>query len=75
MDDLRPSYRLGAGELLLDMRGMRLPAGSVTPLRTTETAQNNVCREFQQTITVGGETRQGYGTACRQPDGSWRIVR
>jgi surface antigen len=49
--------------------------GSVTPLRTTETAQNNVCREFQQTITVGGETRQGYGTACRQPDGSWRIVR
>jgi surface antigen len=23
---------------------------------------------------VGGKMQQGYGTACRQPDGSWRIV-
>ena len=22
---------------------------------------------------VGGETQRAYGTACRQPDGSWRI--
>jgi surface antigen len=48
--------------------------GTVTPLRTTE-ANGNVCREYQQTITVGGQTQEGYGTACRQPDGSWRIVR
>ena len=26
-----------------------------------------------QTITVGGEVQQGYGTACRQPDGTWKI--
>ncbi len=32
------------------------------------------CREFQQTIRIGGQVQQGYGTACRQPDGSWRIV-
>jgi surface antigen len=32
------------------------------------------CREFTQTITVGGQTQDGYGTACRQPDGSWKIV-
>jgi len=23
---------------------------------------------------VGGRTEQAYGTACRQPDGSWQIV-
>jgi surface antigen len=48
--------------------------GAVTPLRTTESG-NTVCREYQQTITVAGRTEEGYGTACRQPDGSWRIVR
>ena len=48
--------------------------GTVTPLRTTE-ANGNVCREYQQTVTVGSQTQEGYGTACRQPDGSWRIVR
>jgi surface antigen len=48
--------------------------GTVTPLRTTE-SNGNVCREYQQTVTVGGQTQEGYGTACRQPDGSWRIVR
>ncbi len=32
------------------------------------------CREFQQTVTVGGVARPGFGTACLQPDGSWRIV-
>ena len=32
------------------------------------------CREFQNKITVGGQTQNGYGTACRQPDGSWQIV-
>lgn len=32
------------------------------------------CREFQQMITVGGRTEEAYGTACQQPDGSWKIV-
>lgn len=32
------------------------------------------CREYTQTITVGGETEKGYGTACRRPDGSWQII-
>jgi hypothetical protein len=31
------------------------------------------CREFQQSVTIGGVTQQGYGTACLQPDGSWEI--
>jgi len=32
------------------------------------------CREFQQTIIVGGRSEQAYGQACQQPDGSWKIV-
>ncbi|RJG50457.1 RT0821/Lpp0805 family surface protein [Motilimonas pumila] len=32
------------------------------------------CREFQQSITVGGKTEKAYGTACLQPDGAWKIV-
>ena len=32
------------------------------------------CREYQATITVGGTRQPSYGTACRMPDGSWRIM-
>jgi surface antigen len=47
--------------------------GTITPTRTYE-SNGEYCREFNQTITVGGKTEKGYGTACRQPDGSWQIV-
>ncbi len=30
------------------------------------------CREYQRTITIGGKTETAYGTACRQPDGTWK---
>jgi surface antigen len=49
-------------------------SGSMTPTRTYQTASGSYCREFTQTIVVGRRTEQGYGTACRQPDGSWQIV-
>jgi surface antigen len=49
-------------------------SGSYTPVREGTSTSGRYCREFQQTITVGGKTEQGYGTACRQPDGSWQIV-
>jgi surface antigen len=48
--------------------------GSITPMRTYQSPQGQYCREFRQTISVGGRTEEGFGTACRQPDGSWRIV-
>jgi surface antigen len=32
------------------------------------------CREYQHTIYIGGRPQEAYGTACRQPDGSWQIV-
>lgn len=48
-------------------------SGVITPTRTYET-NGRYCREFTQAITVGGRTQQGYGTACRQPDGTWEII-
>lgn len=32
------------------------------------------CREFQQNITVGGQTENAYGTACLQADGAWKVI-
>jgi hypothetical protein len=33
-----------------------------------------VCREFTKTVTIGGTQQQAYGTACRQPDGTWKLA-
>jgi len=33
-----------------------------------------LCREYQTAGSVGGSRGQLYGTACLQPDGSWRVV-
>jgi surface antigen len=49
-------------------------SGAVTPKRTYQTASGQYCREYTQTITVGGKKQTSYGTACRQPDGQWKIV-
>lgn len=48
--------------------------GTVTPTNTYQTSSGQYCREYQQTVTVGGEQQEAYGTACRQEDGSWKIV-
>ena len=49
-------------------------AGTVTPMRDGSTPSGLYCREFHQTVTIGGQTEAAYGTACRQPDGTWKIV-
>jgi surface antigen len=48
-------------------------SGEIIPQPATN-EYGQVCREFQQRITVGGQTQQGWGKACRQSDGSWRLV-
>lgn len=35
---------------------------------------DDYCREFTQTVYIGGKPQQGYGTACMASDGSWDIV-
>lgn len=49
-------------------------SGSITPLRTWERGRGDYCREYQQRVTIGGWSEDAYGTACRQPDGSWRVL-
>ena len=46
----------------------------VTPSRSFNDGQGHQCREYQATVVVADQRNQGYGTACRQPDGSWQIV-
>ena len=48
-------------------------SGTVTPTETYQTTDGQYCREYQTTVTVGGETQHAYGPACRQPAGRWRI--
>ena len=50
-------------------------AYEVTPTRTYEKAGGQPCREFTMEATIGGKQEEVYGTACRQPDGSWQIVK
>lgn len=49
-------------------------SGTVTPTRTVYTESGEPCRDYQTTVTIGGRTETATGRACRQPDGTWRIV-
>ena len=62
-----PVYTAPAPVTYQTLPGQTLPGG-----RLTDTSQ---CREYQSTAVVNGQQVASYGTACLQPDGSWRIVR
>lgn len=49
-------------------------SGTVTPQQEFTDDSGQTCREFQQTVTVEEQTQTAYGTACRQPDGTWRVA-
>ncbi|WP_019644420.1 RT0821/Lpp0805 family surface protein [Novispirillum itersonii] len=49
-------------------------SGYVTPTRDGTASDGSYCREFQNTVTIDGKTEHAYGTACRQSDGTWKIV-
>ena len=58
----------------------RVRTVAVVPAPTTYVVDNSTsgyssgyCREYDQQVTVGGRTQASYGTACQQPDGSWKI--
>lgn len=46
---------------------------SVRPTRTYFVAEQP-CREYTTRALIGGKSQEIYGKACRQTDGSWRIV-
>jgi len=51
------------------------PPVAANPASDTYTAPNGqTCRQYQTTVTVNGAPQQQTGTACLEPDGTWRIV-
>jgi hypothetical protein len=49
-------------------------SGAVTATREGTSTSGRYCREFLQEVSIGGRSEQAYGTACRQPDGSWEMI-
>lgn len=46
-------------------------AGSITPTRTYLAVGGDYCRDYVETITVGGQSGQMRNTACRDEHGLW----
>lgn len=44
----------------------------VVPTRTYD-APSGPCRDYTIDAIVGGKKDQVFGTACRQPDGTWQV--
>ncbi|MDJ0788331.1 MAG: RT0821/Lpp0805 family surface protein [Myxococcota bacterium] len=49
-------------------------SGTFTPTRTYQQPNGQYCREYNQEVWVAGQREMAYGTACRQADGSWKMV-
>jgi surface antigen len=54
-----------------DETGMRY---SVTPTRTYEGNSGGPCRDFTTVAQIDGRDEVVHGTACKQPDGTWRTL-
>ena len=55
----------------------RAPNGydyEVVPRRTYTGGNGEYCREYTTTAVINGRADRVYGTACRNADGSWRLV-
>ena len=48
---------------------------TVVPNKNVTVNHNKYCREYRTTADIAGKQQQVYGTACRQPDGSWKVVK
>lgn len=44
------------------------------PAIYVDDSSGSYCREYSQQIRIGNQVQESYGTACMQPDGSWKIV-
>lgn len=46
----------------------------VVPTKNVTYNGNQYCREYRTIVDIGGKKREAFGTACRKPDGSWKMV-
>ncbi|MEM7546498.1 MAG: hypothetical protein AAF367_13255 [Pseudomonadota bacterium] len=57
--------------------GWRAPSGDfgfVTPVETWKSTSGHWCRQFIETVSIGGETQDREAVACRV-DGRWRLAK
>jgi surface antigen len=47
---------------------------TVVPTRTYQSDYGQYCREYTTDVVISGKRETAYGTACRQPDGTWKVV-
>ncbi len=50
-------------------------SGSYTATRDGYDQSGDYCRDYQTAVSADGKQQQATGTACRQPDGSWKVVK
>ena len=49
-------------------------SGTITPKSAVQTAAGEYCRGYEHEIKVDGRSEVVQGTACRKPDGTWRVI-
>ncbi|MFP5511655.1 MAG: RT0821/Lpp0805 family surface protein [Alphaproteobacteria bacterium] len=49
-------------------------SGTIQPVRTYQGDSGQTCRDYNHTVVIEGRTEVARGTACRQADGSWKLV-
>lgn len=49
-------------------------SGTYTPTSDPATNQDSLCRNFESSVMIDGEEEQATGRACRQEDGTWKII-
>lgn len=50
------------------------PASPEPSAASPPSAPAPYCREYTTTIVIDGVEQEAYGAACRQEDGSWRLI-
>lgn len=48
--------------------------GTIEPTRSYTNSDGYLCREYTHTVYVEGERETAKGVACRQSDGTWKLV-
>jgi len=47
---------------------------STTPTSSYRNVSGQNCRAYQTDVFIDGKKESGRGTACRQPDGTWKLM-
>ena len=63
-----------AGYLEDDAAAPAAYAPAVNTVSSQAPAAAPLCQEYTKHVTIGGQSETIYGTACRQPDGTWDVV-